>query len=123
MNTPWRFPILAMLVMALSLALAACGGGGGGGDDVESDLPERAEATSEDAEGTTYPLQAGRYRLSYRAPGCEDVEISVTSADGAFTYEQQPRGFTSFINDMVDGEYTIGVISDCDEWTVTLIKF
>jgi len=120
-NTPWRIPVLAMLVMAL--ALAACGGGGGGGDDVDSDLPERAEASSEDAEGTTYPLRAGRYRLSYRAPGCEDVEISVTSADGSFTYEQQPRGFTSFINDMVDGEYTIRVTSDCDEWTVTLIRF
>ena len=121
MNTPRRFPAIALLAMASMLA--ACGGGGGGGDDVESTLPDRAEASSEDAEGTTYPLQEGRYRLSYRAPGCDDVQISVNSADGAFTYEQSPRGYTSFINDMVDGEYTIAVTSDCDEWTVTLIKF
>ena len=120
MNTRRRFPIVALLMAS---ALAACGGGGGGGDEVESDLPDRAEASSEDAEGTTYPLRAGRYRLSYRAPGCDDVVIAVTSADGAFTYEQAPRGYTSFINDMVDGEYTVQVTSDCDEWTINLNEF
>ena len=121
MNGTWRIPILAMLVM--SLLLAACGGAGGGGDEAESNLPDSAKASSEDAEGTTYPLRGGRYRLSYRAPGCEDVEISVKSADGAFTYEQVPRGFTSFINDMIDGEYTVQVVSDCDEWTINLNEF
>jgi ABC-type glycerol-3-phosphate transport system substrate-binding protein len=120
-NSPWRIPILAMLVMALMLA--ACGGGGGGGNDAESDLPDSAEASSEDADGTVYPLREGRYRLSYRAPGCEDVVVSVTSADGAFTYEQTPRGYTSFINDMIDGEYTVQVTSDCDEWTINLNEF
>ncbi len=121
MNSPRRTTLLAMLVMAL--LLAACGGGGGGGGDEESDLPDTAEASSEDAEGTTYPLRQGRYRMSYRAPGCEDVVVSVKSVDGAFVYEQQPRTFSTFINDMVDGEYTIAVTSDCDEWTINLDEF
>jgi hypothetical protein len=119
---------LALLVAAL-LALTACGGSGGGGgaggggDDGGSDLPDRADASSEDAEGTTYALQEGRYRLSYRAPDCEDVTISIQSVDGAFSFEESPRAFTSFVNDVVAGEYAIGVVSDCDEWTVTLVKF
>ena len=49
--------------------------------------------------------------------------ISITSADGAFVYEQEQRVPTSFVNDMVDGEYTIAVTSDCDEWTVNLNEF
>lgn len=125
MNDRRRTTVLAILAMAL--VLAACGGagggGGGGGDDAESELPDAAEASSEDPEGTTYPLRAGRYRLSYRAPGCEDVVISIQSADGSFTYEQQQRVPTSFVNDVVDGEYTIAVTSDCDEWTVNLNEF
>ena len=122
MNAAWRTPLMAVLVMAL--ALAGCGGGGaGGGEDANSDLPDRAKASSEDEEGTTYPLQAGRYRLSYRAPGCEDLVIQITGADGTVVYEQEPRGYTSFVNDVPEGEYTIAVTSDCDEWTVDLIKF
>ncbi len=122
MNGSRRIPLLAILAMALFLA--ACGGSGGAGqaDDGE-ELPDRAAATSEDPEGTTYPLREGRYRLSYRAPGCEDVVVSIESVDGAFTYEQEPRGFTSFINDVLPGEYTIAVTSDCDEWTINLNKF
>lgn len=126
MSDPRRTPVLALLVVAL-LLLTACGGsgggGGGGGGAGGSDLPDRADASSEDAEGTTYALQEGRYRLSYRAPDCEDVTIAIQSVDGAFTYEDSPRAFTSFVNDMVAGEYTIDVTSDCDEWTVTLVKF
>jgi hypothetical protein len=111
-------------LFAIAMALTACGGGGGGGgNDEESDLPEAAKVSSDDAEGTTYPLREGRYRLSYRAPGCEDVVISIETADGAFTYEEQPRAYTSFVNDMIDGEYTIGVASDCDEWTINLNEF
>ncbi len=124
MDFPRRTSILAMLVVAL--LLAACGGaggGGGGGGGGGSDLPEVAAASSEDPEGTTYPLRAGRYRLSYRAPGCEDVVISIATVDGSFTYEESPRAFTSFVNDMVDGEYTIAVTSDCDEWTINLNEF
>ena len=109
-------------LFAAAVALTACGGGGGGNQE-ESDLPESAQVSSEDAEGTTYPLRAGRYRLSYRAPGCEDVVISIETADGAFTFEEQPRAFTSFVNDMIEGEYTIGVASDCDEWTINLNEF
>lgn len=129
MSNPRRTPVLALLVAAL-LVLTACGGSGGGGggggaggDDGGSDLPSRADVSSDDAEGTTYALQEGRYRLSYRAPDCEDVTIAIQSVDGAFTYEESPRAFTSFVNDMIAGEYTIDVTSDCDEWTVTLVKF
>ena len=123
MNIPTRTVLLVMVLM--SLVLAACGGagGGGGGGDAESTLPDRATASSEDEEGTTYQLQEGRYRLSYRAPDCEDVVVSIVSADGAFSYEQRQRVATSFVRGLVDGEYTIGVTSDCDEWEVTLIKF
>jgi hypothetical protein len=122
-NTPRRTTLFAMLVIALLLAACGGAGGGGGGGGVESDLPDSAKASSEDAEGTTYPLRAGRYRLSYRAPGCEDVEISIQTVDGAFVYAEQPRAFTSFVNDMIDGEYTVAVTSDCDEWTINLNEF
>ena len=122
MNTPRRTTLLTVLAMAL--LLAACGGGGGGGGGGgESDLPAAAAASSEDEEGTTYMLRAGRYRLSYRAPGCEDVVIAIQTVDGAFTYEQQQRVATSFVNDLLDGEYTIAVTSDCDEWTINLNEF
>ena len=123
MNISRRVPL--MTVLAMALVLAACGGGGGGGaaaDDAE-ELPDRAVASSEDPEGTTYPLREGRYRLSYRAPGCEDVVVSIQSVDGSFTYEQEPRGFTSFINDVLPGEYTIAVTSECGEWTINLNEF
>ena len=121
MNNLRRTPLLAIAVLVV--VLAGCGGprGGGGGD--ESTLPDTAKATSEDPEGTTYELRAGRYRLSFRSPGCEDVVISITSDDGAFTYEQQQRVTTSFVNDLVDGTYTIAVTSDCDEWTINLNEF
>lgn len=121
MNGRWRTLPMAMVV---ALTLAACGGNGAGGaGGGDSDLPDRAAASSDDAEGTTYPLQAGRYRLSYRAPGCEQVVVAISTVDGSFTYEQQPRGFTSFINDMPEGEYTIDVPSDCDTWTINLNRF
>lgn len=126
MITPRRVPLVAMLTSMLILSAcggAGGGGGGGGGGDPESDLPTAAKATSEDAEGTTYPLRAGRYRLSYRAPGCDDVVISIATVDGAFTYEESPRAFTSFVNDMIDGEYEVAVTSDCDEWTINLNEF
>lgn len=123
MNTPWRIPVLAMLVMAL--ALAACGGsgGGGGGDGGDSSLPDLAEATSEDAEGTVFPLQAGRYRLTWTAPDCDEVVVSIATTDGSFTYDQAQRVRSSFVRDMPDGEYTVAVTSGCEEWTITLDKF
>ena len=125
MKNPRRMLLPALPVIVL--VLTACGGGGGGGagggGDAESDLPEVAKATSEDAEGTTYMLRGGRYRLSYRAPDCEDVVISIQTVDGSFSYEESPRAFTSFVNDMVDGEYEIAVTSDCDEWTINLNEF
>jgi len=121
-NTPWRMPVLAVMVMAL--VLAACGGGGGGGGADDGDeFPDRASASSEDEEGTTYLLREGRYRLSFRAPGCEDVVVSIQSVDGAFQYEQQQRVPTSFVNDVLNGEYTIAVVSDCDEWSINLVEF
>ena len=118
-------PAVPAILVVLAVTLAGCGGagGGGGGGDAESDLPDSARASSEDEEGTLYPLRAGRYRLSYRAPGCQDVVVSITEASGAFTYEQQQRVTTSFVNDVVDGEYTIAITSDCDEWSVALDEF
>jgi len=120
-NNLRRTPLLAIAMLVV--ILTACGGRPGGGGGEESDLPDTAKASSEDPEGTTYDLRAGRYRLSYRAPGCEDVVISITSDDGAFTYEQQQRVTTSFVNDVIDGTYTIAVTSDCDEWSVNLNEF
>jgi hypothetical protein len=121
-KNPWRIALMGWL--ALAMTLAACGGSGGGGGDDEGDLlPDRAEATSEDPEGTTFPLREGRYRLSFRAPGCEDVVIRIASVDGAFEYEQQQRVVTSFVNNMIAGDYEVAVVSDCDEWTVNLNEF
>ncbi len=116
---------LLLAMLATSFALAACGGadGGGGGADGGEDLPDSARATSEDAEGTTFPLREGRYRLSYRAPGCDDVTIQIASVDGEVVYDQHPRAYTSFVNDVPAGEYTITVTSDCDEWSINLDEF
>ena len=125
MSDPRRTTSIAMLVVML--LLAACGGSGGGGGGGngggESDLPDAAKSSSEDADGTTYDLQEGRYRLSYQAPGCEGVVIAITGADGAAIYDQKPRGYTSFVNEVPAGTYTIAVTSDCDEWTINLNKF
>ena len=123
MSDPRRTTSIAMLIV-MSL-LAACGGGGGGGGagDGGSDLPDAAEASSADAEGTTYDLQEGRYRLSYTAPDCTDLVITITGADGTPIYDQKPRGFSSFVNDVPAGTYSIAVTSDCDEWTINLDKF
>lgn len=121
MNVPWRFSLIALLVVAV--ALVGCGGQTGPGGVDEADLPDRAAASSDDPEGELFPLQSGRYRLSYRAPGCQEVVIAITAVDADFSYEQRPRGFTSFINDMPAGDYTIDVVSDCDNWTINLNKF
>jgi hypothetical protein len=116
------FPAVLALVL---LVLTACGrgGGGGGGGGEESSLPDKAEATSEDPEGTTFELQEGRYRVSVTAPDCVRPVVQVNSVDGAFTYEQPIATYNAFINGMIEGEYTITITSDCDEWSVTLDKF
>jgi hypothetical protein len=111
--------------LALATVLAACGGGGGGGgaDADDESLPDKAVASSEDEEGTTYPLREGRYRLSYQAPDCEDVAISVVSTDGNVAYEGTPRSFTIPIRELAAGEYTIAITSDCDEWSIDMTGF
>ena len=57
------------------------------------------------------------------APGCDDVTIQIASVDGEVIYDQHPRAYTSFVNDVPSGEYTIAVTSDCDEWTIDLNEF
>jgi hypothetical protein len=120
---PRRTPFALLLVVLV--VLAACGrtnqGGGGGGGG--SDLPTTATATSEDPEGTTHELAAGRYRVSITAPGCVRPTVSVKTVDGAFSYEQPISTFNAFINNMIDGEYEIAITSDCDEWTLQLDEF
>jgi hypothetical protein len=121
-NGPWRTSLMAGLVVALVLAGCGAQSGDGGGGDL-GDLPDRASATSEDEEGTTYPLAPGRYRLSYRAPGCQPFVISIQQVDGEFSFEQQPRGFVSFVDSLPGGEYTIGTPSECAEWKIDLNQF
>ena len=121
MRVPWRIPLMGTL--AIALMLAGCGGGGGGGGaEVDESIPDVAHASSEDEEGTVYPLREGRYRLSYRAEGCEDVNIAVTGADGVAVYDAAPRAFTVPVR-LETGEYTIAVTSDCDDWTIDLALF
>jgi hypothetical protein len=122
-RVPWRIPVTGTLVIATMLAGCGGGGGGGGADAEDESLPDKAVASSEDEEGTTYPLRAGRYRLSYRATGCEDVALSVVGADGTVAYEGEPRSFTIPIRDLPAGEYTIAVTSDCDEWSIDMTGF
>jgi hypothetical protein len=114
-----------VLLFALLILLAACGrtNGGGNGGGGGSDLPTSATATSEDPEGTTHELAAGRYRVSITAPGCVRPVVSVKTVDGAFTYEQPISTFNAFINNMIDGEYEVAITSDCDEWTIQLDEF
>src|SRR6188472_1152260 len=74
-------PVVLALVL---LVLTACGrGGGGGGGGEASSLPDHAEAASTDEEGTTYSLQAGRYRVSVQAPDCVRPGVQVNSVGGA----------------------------------------
>jgi hypothetical protein len=120
-KVPWRIPLTGTL--AIALLLAGCGGGGGGGAEVDESIPDSAEASSEDEEGTVYPLRAGRYNLRYSAPGCEDVAVSVVAADGTVAYEGTPRSFTVPIRDLPTGEYTIAVTSECDEWSIEMTAF
>jgi hypothetical protein len=122
-SDPRRTTSIAMLIVVLLLAACGGGGGGGGAGGEGSDLPDAAKASSEDPEGTTYDLQEGRYRLSYTAPDCTDVVITITGADGTAVYDQKPRGYSSFVNDVPAGTYSIAVTSDCDEWTIDLNKF
>jgi hypothetical protein len=122
-KSAWRLTLVAMLALAALLSACGGGGGGGGGGGEGDDFPDAAEATSEDAEGTTFALQEGRYRLSYSAPGCADLVINITDTGGNEVYNQTPRGFTTFISSLPAGEYTIAVTSDCDEWTIDLDKF
>ena len=49
--------------------------------------------------------------------------ITITGADGTAIYDQRPRGYSSFVNDVPAGTYSIAVTSDCDEWTIDLNKF
>ena len=121
MRVPGRIRFVGAL--AIGLSLAACGGGGGaaGGGGGGEDLPDNASASSEDEEGTLYPLSEGRYRLSYDAPDCEEVRITVTSADGEVIYDQAPRTFTTFISALPAGEYAIAM-PECDEWSVDLVQ-
>jgi len=116
------FPVVLALVL---LVLTACGrsNGGGGGGDGASSLPDHAEAASTDEEGTTYSLQQGRYRVSVQAPDCVRPVVQVNSVDGAFTYEMPIATYNAFINNMIDGDYTITITSDCEEWSITLDKF
>ena len=123
MRVPWRIPLIGTLAIALMLAGCGGGGGGGGGEAADESIPNRAEASSDDEEGTTYPLREGRYRLSYRASDCEDVAIAVTGADGTVAYEGTPRTFTIPISNLPSGEYTIAVTSDCDDWTIDMVAF
>ncbi|MGZ8512162.1 MAG: hypothetical protein ACXWWL_01830 [Candidatus Limnocylindria bacterium] len=120
MKVPWRIPLTGTL--AIALLLAGCGGGGGGGADVDESIPDSADASSEDEEGTVYPLREGRYRMGYSAPDCEDVHITITGADGVAVYDASPRAFTVPVR-LETGEYTIAVTSDCDDWTVDLALF
>jgi len=115
------FPVVLALVLLVLTACGRSGGGGGGGE--ESSLPDKAEAASTDEEGTTYSLQGGRYRVSVQAPDCVRPVVQVNSVDGAFTYEMPVATYNAFINNMIDGDYTITITSDCDEWSVTLDKF
>jgi len=115
------FPVVLALVLLVLTACGRSGGGGGGGE--ESSLPDKAEAASTDEEGTTYSLQGGRYRVSVQAPDCVRPVVQVNSVDGAFTYEMPVATYNAFINNMIDGDYTITITSDCEEWSVTLDKF
>ncbi len=126
MNIRWRMPLVAAAVIAL--AVTACGGGGqqgggGNGGGGAEELPASARASSDDADGTTFPLRAGRYRLQVTAPDCERPTVAINSTDGAFSYEKQPSGYSTFINDMPAGEYTVTITSDCADWSIALDEF
>lgn len=123
MKIPWRATLVGALTLMVTLSACGSSGGGGGGGGGGDEFPESAKATSDDPEGTVFPLQEGRYRLSYRAPGCTDIVIQITGADGAVVYDQHPRAFTSFVNDVPAGEYTVAVTTDCETWTINLDKF
>jgi hypothetical protein len=57
------------------------------------------------------------------APDCERPTVAINSTDGAFSYEKQPSGSSTFINDMPAGEYTVTITSDCADWSIALDEF
>jgi hypothetical protein len=113
------FTVIALVV------LAGCGGGAVGGDgDGGSDLPTSATASSEDEEGTVYPLAPGRYRLEWTVDGCPFPSILITDAGGAVVFEQMPRVRIIFVPDVPGGDTTITQTNpECTDWEFRLLKF
>lgn len=111
----------AVLAIAMAAFVSACGGGGGGGDAPDANLPTSAEASS-DTERVAYPLQAGRYRIAYRAPGCDSPTISVTQDGGDFAFTRvNPATSITFVDDVPNGSFFIEV-TGCDEWSMKLAQ-
>jgi hypothetical protein len=114
------------VIVVATIALAACGqsnvGGDGGGGG--ADLPTTATASSEDAEGTTYPLAPGRYRLEWSVEGCAFPTIVITDASGSFRWEQSPRLRIIFVDDVPGGDMTIQQTNaECTSWEINLLEF
>jgi hypothetical protein len=116
---------IAPFMLIVLLALAACGGGGGGGGaDEGSDLPTSATATSEDEEGTVYPLAPGRYRLEWTVEGCDFPTIQILDSGGGLVYEQTPRLRIVFVEDVPGGDMMVTQTNpDCTDWEIELLEF
>ncbi len=128
-------PVLSSAMIAI-LALNACGGGngdgGGAADDGGNGDGGNGDAGGEmltevdvaaGAERVPYRLQAGRYRLSWRAPDCEDPQIVVTPASGEPIFDQSPPIATVFVSGVTEGEYFVEQTNAaCEEWTITMVR-
>jgi len=118
------------MVLAASalLSLAACGGDGGGGDGGggggAASFGDEVTVTASD-ERVAHGLQAGRYRLNWRAPDCDSRQLLITPAAGGEPFYDNPRPTLPilFVNGLPAGEFFIEVIGEgCDEWEISMVK-
>lgn len=113
------------------LTLAACGGdsGGGGGGGGEgggggATFGDKVTVTAAD-ERVAHGLQAGRYRLNWRAPECESKQLLITPAAGGEPFYDNPRPTIPilFVNSLPAGEFFIELIGEgCDDWEISMVK-
>jgi hypothetical protein len=114
-------PRQGILILAVLALLAACGGGGGGdGGGGGEDLPTEVEVTSED-ERVAHPLAAGRYRIQYRAPDCDEPQIQITQDGGDFTFTRVPTTAITFADGLPNGQFFVEILG-CDEWSISLTQ-
>jgi len=124
-----RIGLKPVVALVAALTVAGCGGsesgeGGGGGGGGGATFGDEVTVTASD-ERVAHGLQAGRYRLNWRAPDCDSRQLLITPAAGGEPFYDNPRPTLPilFVNGLPAGEFFIEVIGEgCDEWEISMVK-